>query len=178
MATKSQSSLVMAAALAALLSAHPAAADDREYGRGPLVGGYFPGPMGYGMGMMHGYGGYGMGMMRGWGGQGMMHGWGGRGALDALDLTDDQRAKIDKIQDETRKTHWSFMGAMMEHQAKIRDLYQALDPDTDAIAKAYRELGELQQKMVESSLAAQKGVEALLTKEQKEKLRRYSPRPW
>jgi len=45
------------------------------------------------------------------GGHGMM---GGRmGLFDALDLTDEQQTKINKIQDETRKLHWSMMGEMM-----------------------------------------------------------------
>jgi Spy/CpxP family protein refolding chaperone len=68
---------------------------------------------GYGPGMMWGYG-------RGWGmGPGMM--WGGYGpammggyAYGALDLTDAQRQKIEKIQEEAWKSQWEVMNKMHE----------------------------------------------------------------
>jgi len=58
-------------------------ADPSEYGRG----GYGPG-YGMGPGMMGGCGGYGAG-------------------YGALKLSDDQRAKIAKIQEESRRQRWS-----------------------------------------------------------------------
>lgn len=144
------------------------------YGMGPnmMGGGYYMGP-----GMMGGYG------MKPWMmdgdcgmGTGMM---GGRmGLFDALDLTDEQQAKINKIQDETRKSHWSLMGEMMDQQAELRDLYSAPKQDSAAIDKAYKKLGQLQQKMYETSLEAQKRIEANLTKEQQEKIRKFSRRGW
>jgi len=139
------------------------------YGMGPgMMGeGYHMGP-----GMMGGYG-MGPGMM---GGHGMM---GGRmGLFDALDLTDEQQTKINKIQDETRKLHWSMMGEMMDQQAELRDLYSTPKQDSAAIDKAYKKLSQLQQKMYETSVDAQKRIEANLTKEQQEKLRKYSRRGW
>jgi len=174
------------------------------YGMGP---GMMGGRGGYGMGpgMMQGWGGHDMGpgMMQGWGmgggmmggmmggcgmGPGMMQGWGGHGmgpgmmggyaALGELDLSDEQIAGINRIQDETRKVHWAQMGTMMEHQARLRDLSLARQPDNEAIGKAYRDLGDLQQKMIESGLDARKRIDALLTKEQKEKLRAYQRRGW
>src|SRR5512139_2198244 len=71
-----------------------------------------PGCYGGGPGMMGG-GGYGMGPgMMGGGGYGMMGGYGmGPGMMmgpywgTGLDLTAEQQAKINKIQDETRKAH-------------------------------------------------------------------------
>ncbi|MDR3411650.1 MAG: Spy/CpxP family protein refolding chaperone [Formivibrio sp.] len=146
------------------------------YGMGPgMMGGYGsgvgPGMMGgYGSGMMGGYGAYGVGpgMMGGYGmGPGMMGGYWGNG----LSLTDEQLAKINKIQDETRKTHWALMGGMMDQQAKLRDLYQAPKRDQAAIDEAYKTIGQLQQQMFDSSVDAQKRTDAVLTKEQQEKLR-------
>jgi Spy/CpxP family protein refolding chaperone len=152
-----------------------------------MQGGYGPGPGmmggGYGMGSGGGYGmgpgmmggGYGMGPGGGYGmGPGMMGG-GMMGAYwgSGLDLTDQQRAKINKIQDETRKAHWALMGEMMDQQARLRDLYQAPKRDDAAIDAAYKEFGKLHQSMYDSSVEAHKRMEAVLTKEQQEKLRSY-----
>jgi len=90
------------------------------YGMGPwMMGGYGPGyGMGYGMGpgMM---GGYGMGpwMMGGYGGgygmgPGMMGGYGY--GYNALDLSDAQRQKIEKIQEEAWNSQWEVMNKMHE----------------------------------------------------------------
>lgn len=161
-----------------------------------------PPPPQYGPGMMNGYGGYGMGpgmmggygmgpgMMGGYGmGPGMMGGYGmgpgmmGGGMMgpfwgSGLDLTPEQQTKINKIQDETRKAHWALMGEMMDQQARLRDLNQAPKRDEAAIDAAYKEFGKLQQKMYDSAVAAHTRMEALLTKEQKEKLRSYWRKGW
>ncbi|MBD3811479.1 MAG: Spy/CpxP family protein refolding chaperone [Betaproteobacteria bacterium] len=159
------------------------------YGMGPgmMGGGY--GGYGMGPGMMGGgYGGYGMGpgmMGGGYGmGPGMMGGYGmGPGMMgpywgSGLDLTPDQQAKINKIQDETRKAHWAMMGEMMNQQAKLRDLNLAPKRDNAAIDAAYKEFGKLQQQMYDSAVAAHKRMEAVLTKEQQEKLRDYWRKGW
>ena len=133
------------------------------YGRGygPGYGrGYGPGyGMGYGMGpwMMGGYGpGYGMGpgMMGGYGmGPWMMGGYGrsyGMGpwmmgsygyGYNALDLSDAQRQKIEKIQEEAWNSQWEVMNKMHE-----------------AISQTWVE--------------AQKKIDAVLTKKQREQLQR------
>ena len=129
-----------------------------------------PGMMGsYGMGGIGGMGSYGMG-------QGMMGGrmW----LLDELDLTDAQQSKINKIQDEARKSHWAMMGEMMDLQAEQRDLYAAPKRDSAAIDNSYKKLGLLLKKMYESNMEVQKRIEANLTQEQQEKLRKYSRRGW
>jgi Spy/CpxP family protein refolding chaperone len=153
------------------------------YGMGPgMMGGYGMGPGmmgGYGMGpgMMGGYG-MGPGMMGGYGmGPGMMGGYGmgpGGGGYWArhLKLSDEQQAKINKIQDDTRKQHWSIMGAMMDQQAKLRDLYAAPNRDSAAIDETYKNIGTLQQQMYDSGVDARKRIEAVLTKEQQERLRK------
>jgi Spy/CpxP family protein refolding chaperone len=121
------------------------------YGMGPwMMGGYGPGyGMGYGMGpgMM---GGYGMGpwMMGGYGrGYGMgpwMMGGYGRGygyGYNALDLSDAQRQKIEKIQEEAWNSQWEVMNKMHE-----------------AISQTW--------------VDAQKKIDAVLTKKQREQLQR------
>jgi Spy/CpxP family protein refolding chaperone len=135
---------------------------------------------GYGMGpgMMGGYGGgfeMGPGMMAGPGGahgMGMMgpFGW---DRLPDLNLTGDQRTKINRIVDETRKTHWSMMGELMDQQARLRDLYGAPKQDSAAIDEAYKKIGTLRQQMYDSSVDAHKRMESVLTKEQQDTLHKY-----
>ncbi|MGH8737727.1 MAG: hypothetical protein ACREU5_12030 [Burkholderiales bacterium] len=76
----------------------------------PMMRGYGPG-YGYGMGpgMMAGYGpGYGMGPA-------MMGGCGGYGyGYKALNLTDEQRDKIQKIQQEAGRSQWEIMNKMRQ----------------------------------------------------------------
>lgn len=161
------------------------------YGMGPGMMGGYGGGYGMGPGMMGGYGG-GYGMMGGYGGgygmgPGMMGGFGGgwgiHGMMGAylgsdLNLTDAQQVKIGKIMDETRKQHWALMGAMMDQQVRLRDLSAASKPDDAAIGAAYRSLSQMQQQMFETMVAAQKRMDAVLTKEQREQLRNYWRRGW
>ncbi|MFZ1909624.1 MAG: hypothetical protein WAU52_11140 [Burkholderiales bacterium] len=117
------------------------------YGMGPwMMGGYGPG-YGMGPGMMGGYGaGYGMGpwMMGGYGGYGMgpgmMGGYGGYG-YNPLNLSDAQRTKIQKIQEDAARSQWEIMNKMHE-----------------AISQGWQD--------------AQKKIDAVLTKEQREQLQR------
>jgi Spy/CpxP family protein refolding chaperone len=132
-----------------------------------MMGGYGMGP-----GMMGGYG-MGPGMMGGYGmGPGMMGGYGG------LDLSDEQQTQVNKIQDETRKAHWALMGEMMDQQARLRDLNRAPKRDNAAIDQASNEFGKLHKRLYDSSVEAQKRMEAVLTKEQQEKLRTYCRKGW
>jgi len=194
--------MTFAAALAA--SAATAWAQDADvyggygpYGMGPGMmwggGGYGPGMMGgyggYGMGpgMMGGGYGYGPGMMGGYGmGPGMMgggYGYGpgmmmGYGALHGLDLSDEQRAKIDKIFDTERKQHWGIMGQMLEEQNKLRDLYNADQPDPKKVGAVYGQIAKLQQQMLETHVQASNQMQQVLTKEQREQLQQWRRGGW
>jgi Spy/CpxP family protein refolding chaperone len=151
------------------------------YGMGPgMMGGY--GGYGMGPGMMGGYGpGYGMGpgMMGGYGpgygmGPGMMWGYGpgyGTGSGPALNLSDEQRSKIDKIQEDTSRKQWELMSKMQEEQGHLNELFYSDKRDDAAISKTYKKVSELRQQMFDNSLAARKQVDGVLTKEQREQLR-------
>jgi Spy/CpxP family protein refolding chaperone len=88
------------------------------------------------------------------------------------------RIRINKIQDGTCKTHWALIDAMMDQQARLRDLYSASTQDNAAIDKTYKAFGKLQQQMYDTSVDAQKRMEAVLTKEQQEKLHNYWRSGW
>jgi Spy/CpxP family protein refolding chaperone len=175
--------LIGAAALGASALAH---GYGPGWGMGPgMMGGYGPG-YGMGPGMMGGYGGYGMGpgmmgpgMMGGYGGYGMGPGmmWGygpgyGTGSGPALNLSDEQRSKIDKIQEDTSRKQWELMSKMQEEQGHLNELFYSDKRDDAAISKTYKKVSELRQQMFDNSLAARKQVDGVLTKEQREQLRR------
>lgn len=140
--------------------------DDAYYG--------MPGP-----GMMGGYHGYGMGMMGGRGpGSGMGYGMGMMGACGAglpgmLDLSEEQRTKINRLQDEMDKAHWTIMGKMMEEQNRLRDLYQMDELDSKKIGAVYANISKLRQQMIEMHAQTTNQIQALLTKGQREQLRNW-----
>jgi Spy/CpxP family protein refolding chaperone len=146
-------------------------------GMGPgMMGGYGPG---YGMapGMMGGYGpgcGMGHGMMGGYGpggygmGPGMMGGYGPEG-YNPLKLSDEQRTKVADIQHDVWRKQWALMSSM--HELRFRS--QGAEAPNDAEArKIYQASADLRKQMFENSLDARKRIDAVLTKEQREQLRR------
>jgi Spy/CpxP family protein refolding chaperone len=132
----------------------------------PMMGNGTGCGMGYGMG--NGYysmRGRGMGMM-------------GAGVFGALDVTPDQRTRINKIQDELRKEHWTLMGKMMDEQAKLRDLYEAEKPDAKKIGATSDSLQVLRRQMIETRVDAFNRMRDVLTKEQREKLDTWRRGGW
>ncbi|HXZ52136.1 MAG TPA: Spy/CpxP family protein refolding chaperone [Burkholderiales bacterium] len=160
------------------------------YGMGPgMMGGYG----GYGPGMMGGYGGYGpgYGMGPGYGrgyGYGMGPGYGrgggagpewGRGGCggygygwENLKLTDEQRTKIDKILEDAARQRWELMGKMREQGWKMHELYASGKADDAALKQAYDTMSAMRKSMFENNLETRKKIDAVLTKEQREQLRR------
>jgi len=148
--------------------------------------GYGPGMMGtyggYGMGpgMMGGYGSYGMGpgMMGGYGGYGMGPGMMGGfqfGAIERLDLTAEQRQRLDKIEGDLRKKNWALMGKMHEEMDELHDpATTSGGPDRAAILAANNRMSELRQQMLENSLDALDKATALLTPQQREQYQRLA----
>ncbi|MGE5241359.1 MAG: Spy/CpxP family protein refolding chaperone [Bacteroidota bacterium] len=178
--------MTFAAALVATATAWAQDADEYgggygPYGMGPGMMGGYGGGYGMGPGMMGGYGGgYGMGpgMMGGYGGYGMGPGMMGYGALNGLDLSDEQRSKIDKIFDAERKQHWGIMGQMLEEQNKLRDLYNADQPDPKKVGAAYGQIAKLRQQMLETHVQASNQMQQVLTKEQREQLQQWRRGGW
>ena len=144
------------------------------YGMGPgMMGGY--GGYGMGPGMMGGYGGYGMGpgMMGGYGGYGMGPGMYGPHGLGALDLSDEQREKLAKIQEGVADKHWQLMGQIREQNFKLRDQLASGNADDAAVGKTLKSIESLREQMWSSGLDAWKQVDGVLTKSQREQLQRF-----
>lgn len=135
-------------------------------------------PYGGGAGMMGGYGGgYGMGpgMMGGGGGYGMgpgtMGGYGNE-AYAGLKLSADQQKKITAIQQENSKAMWAMMGTMHEQGYHMHGMFAPGPFDEAAARKGFQTMQVTQKAMFDLQLAAHQKIDALLTKEQLEQLRR------
>lgn len=146
-----------------------------------------PGP-----GMMNGYGGYGgrdggpgmMGGYGGWGaGPGMMGGYGGWGggprlgpALAQLDLSADQQQKIAAIHEDVRRKNWDTMGSLHAERYRLANLYRADPSDPNAIADEEKKVDDLRRTLVKAHVEADNQIRAVLTPEQRTKLRAYTSR--
>ena len=156
------------AALFALggLAAVPASADHMMMG--PMMMGDTADVMTGPCGMDAGSGMTGMG----WGmGPGMMGPGMQGGAIP--NLTDEQRKQLSSIRREASDKHWNLMGKVRTERLHLQDLYSAESADPDAIGAQQKKLLALRQQMIDVSVDAQKRVDALLTKEQKEALRTW-----
>ena len=131
-----------------------------------------PGMMGPGYGNMGpGYGNMGPGMMGpGYGniGPGMSP-----DGYYGLDLSEDQQSKIAAIQKQARKDQWNIMGQIRDEQFKLQELYYARQPDPAAINAEASKIEQLQRKLIQANIDAQKQMESVLTPEQREQLQRW-----
>jgi len=132
-----------------------------------------------GVGMMgnlgQGYGyGMGPGMLGGFGPDyGMSSGtMGGYAIRSDLNLNAEQRSKIAKIQNDVRRKHWKIMGKMQDEQALMNEQYESESRVDATLSKGYRKMSELRQEMFDLSLSVQKQIDTVLTKEQRDKLKR------
>ena len=148
--------------------------------QGPAYGqGQGPGP-GYGPGMHHemmgGYGGGpgdGMrpGMMQGRG-AGMTRGRGQHMAR-VLGLSEDQRAKVRQIREDTRRKNWDALGQIRSERFKLREMMRGDKVDPEAAIEQKRKVDELKRQLMRLRLEARNQVLALLTPEQREKARAF-----
>ena len=97
-------------------------------------------------------------------------------AAGQLDLTDDQREKITKIHEALATKHWELMGKMQEQRFVFRDMLASGKADDAAIGRAFKRMEELRQQMRGAGADAQKQVDAVLTKEQRDQLQRGGSR--
>jgi Spy/CpxP family protein refolding chaperone len=151
----------------ALLSAFfamPASAQPRnDVGHGMMGGGMMGG------GMMGG------GMM---GGPGMMGDQGPGRAGDchsgyaALNLTDEQRAKLGDIRRDLWRKRQEVMSRMHEQDIHMHDVFALGSVDENKARKAFDAMTVAHKEMFEASLDAGKRMNAVLTPEQREQLQR------
>jgi len=132
-----------------------------------LAQGYGPGMMGE-PGMM---GGYGPGMMGG--GAGMMMGPGMMGGpmLASLKLTDQQEDKLFALHEQMRAKNFATMGKVHSEQFKLYRLMKGETPDSKAVLEQQKKVDDVRREMFATHLEMRKQVEAILTPEQRKQLR-------
>jgi Spy/CpxP family protein refolding chaperone len=116
------------------------------------------------MGGHHGYG-----MMGEWGADMMMEP--NMHMLMALDLSQEQKAKINKLSDDLKHNNWATQGMINDETGKLRDLYEADKRDVAAIGKEYQKVFDLKRQMIETYLETQNRIEEILTLEQLAKMK-------
>lgn len=117
------------------------------------------------MGMMGG------GMMDMMMGGGMMAG--GMGPMGMLNLTDEQRAKVRKIEDDQRKKNRDLYGKIEDESLKLRDLYDTDMLDAKKISAVYDKIFDLKRQAIVAGIEAHNKARAVLTKEQQEQLKSF-----
>jgi len=100
---------------------------------------------------------------------------GGALAIDAIDLTQEQRDQVRAIRDQLRREHWDTMGQIMEKRAQLRDLYDAKQPDPERIGEVFNEIAQLRRQMLETQIRAENQMRNLLTDQQREQLGQAGP---
>lgn len=105
-----------------------------------------------------------------------MMGFGAGRAMWLPDLTDKQRSKLVRLQDESRRKTWELTGKMHDEMAAIRDAMAAPDKrDRAAALAAFDRMSALRRQGLELALDMADRVDEVLTPEQRETLRRWGP---
>ena len=93
-------------------------------------------------------------------------------ALAALNLTEQQRVKVTEIQRELQRKKWGLIGSMRELRWKHEDALNAPDFDPELARNTFDAMAAVRRTMFEAGLDARKAIEAVLTNEQREQLRK------
>ncbi|GEM_PF-1351483 len=93
-----------------------------------------------------------------------------RGALEALDLSDGQRAKLKEVLQEERERRESLRRESWDARKALRAAAEAPAPDEAEVGRAYLRLRESLQANVEAREKTKERIASILTDEQKAKL--------
>lgn len=93
------------------------------------------------------------------------------GMVMTLELSDEQRSRINKLSDELTHNNWVTTGSITDESAKLRDLYAADKRDPSAIGKEYQKIFDMERQMIEATVDTQNRIEELLTPEQRTQLK-------
>ncbi len=104
-----------------------------------------------------------------------------RGALETLDLSDDQRAKLKEILQGERERREALRRESWDARQALRTAAEAPAPDAAEVGRAYLRLRDSRRSNVEAREKTKERIASILTDEQKAKLeelrsRRGAPR--
>ncbi len=99
--------------------------------------------------------------------------------IDRLELSDEQRSKIRKLESDLRRKNWDTLGKIMDEKDKLHDLYAADKRDPKAIGAVYGTIFGYQRQIIEATVDTLNRAEAMLTDAQRQQLKqlRRGPRP-
>ncbi|MEX0959551.1 MAG: hypothetical protein WDZ63_09715 [Burkholderiales bacterium] len=121
-------------------------------------------------GMMHGD------LMLGFEADGMMGGqdmtaW--STAARVLDLNDQQRNQIARIQDEVREKQWVLLGKLRDERFQLEKILRSAGAEAVVAGEQYAKVADLQRQLLELSVGSRNSVDALLNQEQRVQLRNW-----
>jgi Spy/CpxP family protein refolding chaperone len=123
--------------------------------------------MKHGQGMQHGQG-MGPGMM---GGPGMASPFSPE-ALAALNLTEEQKTKVKGIHRDLQRKRHGLMGSLQDARWQAQDSAKSAEIDMAGARKNYDTMAAIHKQLFEAQLEAHKSIEGVLTKEQRDQLRK------
>ncbi len=94
----------------------------------------------------------------------------GQAGLERLNLTDDQKAKIEALQTATDKATRPLREKIFDKSVELRRLWLKANPDKDKIVAAQKELRVLRDEMQDKITTLRLEIRKVLTPEQNEKL--------
>ncbi|HET9339792.1 MAG TPA: Spy/CpxP family protein refolding chaperone, partial [Casimicrobiaceae bacterium] len=97
------------------------------------------------------------------------------GGFAALDLTEEQRSKLAALREQVRSKSWDTMGRLHGEQYKLRELLRGETVDPSAVADQQQKVDELRRQILKSRVEARNAMVAVLTPEQKQRLREHGP---
>ena len=97
----------------------------------------------------------------------------GGGNFIGLKLTSEQRTKLAEIRREMRRKQWDMMEKLIFEREKLHELYEADTLDVDALDRQHAKFDALRRDLIRMSNEGRNRIEAELTKEQLERVRRW-----
>ena len=103
-------------------------------------------------------------------GGGMGQGYYGNSGFNRLNLTDEQKTKIEAMQTAFQKEIRPVREKMFDKSVELRRLWLQVNPDKDKITAAQKEVSLLRDEMQSKATAMRLEIRKVLTPEQQEKL--------
>lgn len=98
------------------------------------------------------------------------------GPITMLDINQEQRSKLNKIQHDLRKQQWALQGKILDEQSKLSDLHAAERPDSKKIGAVYGALFDIRRQMIEAKIDAMNRARDVLNKDQLNRLKNLENR--
>lgn len=90
--------------------------------------------------------------------------------LSALNLSEEQRSKIDEYRADLRRRNWELRGRAFDERDKLRELFRTPTPDPERIGNVYDAIFALQREMIVNRVLAANRMLAVLTPAQQDRL--------